>query len=154
MARQVNQVLWDQWRQRIEETACERAVDRRVLPKGKHLAARLPRLEAEASPSVTQRGMHPRADREVAAFPAATVPSSRRAARARKALAGPAMPPRPTDFLQLPVTAAQGSPWIELALADGTILRLPQQNLAALITALRVLRGERLELPWGESRHA
>jgi len=56
--------------------------------------------------------------------------------------------------LQLPVTAAQGSPWIELALADGTILRLPQQNLAALVAALRVLRGERLELPWGERGHA
>jgi hypothetical protein len=39
-------------------------------------------------------------------------------------------------------------------MADGTILRLPQQNLAALITVLRVLRGERLELPCGESRHA
>jgi hypothetical protein len=45
-------------------------------------------------------------------------------------------------------------PWIELVMADGTILRLPQQNLAALITAMRVLRGERLELPPGESRHA
>ena len=64
------------------------------------------------------------------------------------------MPPRPTEFLQLPVTAAQGSPWIELALADGTILRLPQQNLAAMIAALRVLRGERLELSRGESGHA
>ena len=36
-----------------------------------------------------------------------------------------------------------------MALADGTILRLPQQNLAALVAVLRVLRGERLELPWG-----
>jgi hypothetical protein len=64
------------------------------------------------------------------------------------------MLPLPADFLRLPVTAAQGSPWIELALADGTILRLPQQNLAALVTALRVLRGERLELPCGEGGHA
>ena len=39
-------------------------------------------------------------------------------------------------------------------MADGTILRLPQQNLAALIAALRVLRGERLEPPFGESRYA
>jgi hypothetical protein len=58
----------------------------------------------------------------------------------------PAAPPRPTDFLQLPVRAAQATPWIELAMADGTILRLPQQNLAALIAVLRVLRGERVEL--------
>jgi hypothetical protein len=64
------------------------------------------------------------------------------------------MPPCPANFLQLPVTAAQPARWIELALADGTILRLPQQNLAALITALRLLRGERLELPCGESGHA
>jgi hypothetical protein len=69
-------------------------------------------------------------------------------------MAKPAMPLCPTDFLQLPVAAAQTMPWIELAMADGTILRLPQQNLAALITALRVLRGEQLELPLGESRHA
>ena len=66
----------------------------------------------------------------------------------------PAMPLCPTDFLQLPVAAAPTMPWTELTMADGTILRLPQQNLAALITALRVLRGERLELPPGESRHA
>jgi hypothetical protein len=64
------------------------------------------------------------------------------------------MSPRPTEFLQLPVTAAQGSPWMELALADGTVLRLPQQNLAALVAALRVLRGERLELPCGDGGHA
>jgi hypothetical protein len=62
--------------------------------------------------------------------------------------------PRPAEFLQLPVTASVGCPWIELALADGTILRLPQQNLAALIAALRVLRGERLELASGDGGHA
>jgi hypothetical protein len=56
--------------------------------------------------------------------------------------------------LQLPITAAQGSPWIELLLADGTILRLPQQNLAALVAVLRVLRGDRLELPGGNRDHA
>jgi hypothetical protein len=64
------------------------------------------------------------------------------------------MPPGPAAFLQLPVNVAQGSPWIELALADGTILRLPQQNLAALVAALRLLRGEHLELPEGEIGHA
>src|SRR5208283_2333196 len=62
-------------------------------------------------------------------------------ARAHQTSTYPAAPPHPTAFLQLPVTTAPGSPWIELALADGTILRLPQQNLAALVTALRVLRG-------------
>jgi hypothetical protein len=53
---------------------------------------------------------------------------------------------RPSEFLQLPVTATRSTPWIELALADGTIVRLPQQNLTALVTVLRVLRGERVDL--------
>jgi hypothetical protein len=58
------------------------------------------------------------------------------------------------DFLQLPVTTVPSSPWIELALADGTVLRLPQQNLAALLAVLRLLRGDPAELPRGEGRHA
>jgi hypothetical protein len=64
------------------------------------------------------------------------------------------MPTRWPGFLQLPVAAVQPSPWIGLALADGTVVRLPQQNLTALVSVLRVLRGERLELPRGESGHA
>jgi hypothetical protein len=73
--------------------------------------------------------------------------------RRRRALhrsATPAVPTCPTGFLQLPVAAARPSPWIELALADGTVVRLPQQNLAALVAVLRALRGERLDLPPGE----
>ncbi|MGD0900196.1 MAG: hypothetical protein ABR915_20370 [Thermoguttaceae bacterium] len=46
------------------------------------------------------------------------------------------------------------SPWIELALPDGTVVRLPQQNLAALAVVLRALRGERLELSEGVGGHA
>jgi len=61
---------------------------------------------------------------------------------------------RPSDFLPLPVTAMRPSPWVELSLADGTVVRLPQQNVAALITVLRVLRGEPLDLPSAERGHA
>ena len=57
-------------------------------------------------------------------------------------------------FLQLPLTAVRPSPWIELALPDGTIVRLPQQNLAALTTVLRVLRGEPVEWFPSEDGHA
>jgi hypothetical protein len=57
-------------------------------------------------------------------------------------------------FLQLPLTAVQPSLWIELALADGTVVRLPQQNLTALVAVLRALRGDPLELSGGESGHA
>jgi hypothetical protein len=64
------------------------------------------------------------------------------------------MPTRSAGFLQLPVTTVRPAPWMELALADGTVVRLPQQNLAALVTVLRVLRGESLDLPGAEDHRA
>ena len=64
------------------------------------------------------------------------------------------MPTPAPGFLQLPLTSGRSSPWIELALADGTVVRLPSQNLAALVTVLRVLRGERLEVSEGEEYRA
>ena len=57
-------------------------------------------------------------------------------------LVEPAMPRPAPGFLQLPLEAVQPSPWIELVLADGTIVRVPQQNLAAVVAVLRALRGE------------
>ena len=42
-------------------------------------------------------------------------------------------------FFQLPVAPSRGAAWIELVLADGTVLRLPQQNLAALELALTTI---------------
>jgi hypothetical protein len=65
-----------------------------------------------------------------------------------------AAPTAAAGFLQLPVTAARPSPWIELALPDGTVVRLPPQNLAALVTVLRAVRGERLELSEDAGGHA
>jgi hypothetical protein len=50
--------------------------------------------------------------------------------------------PRPAGFLQLPVAPAPQSPWIELSLADGTVVRVPQQNTATVLAVLRELRGE------------
>ena len=44
-------------------------------------------------------------------------------------------------FVQLPLSAPAASPWIEVVLAEGTVVRLPQQNLAALQTVLRTLGG-------------
>jgi hypothetical protein len=41
----------------------------------------------------------------------------------RRVLVGPTAPSCPPDFLQLPAVASQPAPWIELAMADGTILR-------------------------------
>ena len=152
MAREVNQVLRDQWRQRIKRqresglSIAEFCRRENISSHGFYVWRR--NLRQAASTRHESRGE------------ARLQPSRRRGAvvtsrrRHRSALVAPTVPPCPANFLQLPVTASQPAPWIELAMADGTILRLPQQNLAALITALRVLRGERLELPWGESRDA
>jgi transposase-like protein len=152
MTRQVNQVHWDKWRQRIkgqrESGLSIAAFCRRedISAPGfyvwrRKLRQAMPRRQQSR---VEAGSRHSRQRGAVVAQPR----------RVRNALTVAAAPTCPTDFLPLPVRAAQAAPWIELVMADGTILRLPQQNLAALITALRVLRGEPLELPCGEGRHA
>ena len=152
MARKANQVLWDQWRQRIERQRASglsitEFCRRENVPRhGFHVWKRKlrPTTSVRRASVGAARPQRLRRGRAIAIPPR----------RPRQATAKTVMPLRPAEFLQLPLTAAQESPWIELALADGTILRFPQQNLAALIAALRVLRGERLELPWGERGHA
>jgi len=152
MPRQVNQVLRDQWRQRIKRQR-ESGLSIAEFCRREDISAHGFYVWRRNLRQAASNRQKPRADAKLQ-------PPRRRSAVAtsrrplRRALVGPTVPPCPTDFLQLPVAAAATMPWIELAMADGTILRLPQQNLAALITALRVLRGERLELPPGESRHA
>jgi hypothetical protein len=44
-------------------------------------------------------------------------------------------------FVQLPLSSTRTSPWIEVVLVEGTIIRLPEQNLTALQTVLRALGG-------------
>jgi hypothetical protein len=73
--------------------------------------------------------------------------------KARRRPTGPTAISEPADFFQVPVLAARSSPWIELSLADGAIVRIPQGNLAALATLLRVLRGGTAALA-GEADHA
>jgi hypothetical protein len=58
------------------------------------------------------------------------------------------------DFLRLPVRGVRSSPWIELSLVDGTLVRVPQENLAALTTLLKVLRGDNLDAFSAEARRA
>jgi len=153
MARQVNQVLWDQWRQRMERQGtsglsivafCRRegvspaafhAWKRKL--RGSASSARQPAREAAparrscgrpVSVSLRQRPQH---------LPA----KSPAAAHAE-------------DFLQLPVRGVRSSPWIELSLVDGTLVRIPQENLAALTTLLRVLRGDDGDGVGSEARRA
>jgi transposase-like protein len=152
MPRQANEVLRDQWRQRIKrqrESGLSIAEFCRREDISSHGFYVWRRNLREAS----RRRRDSRADSRLqSSRRRSAVVTSRRPLR--NPFVGSAALLCPTDFLQLPVTAAPTMPWIELTMADGTILRLPQQNLAALITALRVLRGERLELPPGEDRHA
>lgn len=147
MARQVNQALWDQWRQRLE----------RQRESGLSITdfCRRENLSRQGF-QVWKRKLRQAAFRREGPRPAAAaqrlrkrrgVVSQRRAACGQ---ASSAMPPCSTGFLQLPLAATRPSPWNELALADGTVIRLPQQNVAALVAVLRVLRGDPSGVTSGE----
>ena len=60
---------------------------------------------------------------------------------------------QPREFLRLPVRSVRSIPWIELTLVDGTVVRIPHENLAALSAVLRTLRPEGNGLV-AEARHA
>ena len=62
--------------------------------------------------------------------------------------------PSESAFVQLPVSRANTCPWIELVLAEGTIIRIPQQNLTALETVLHALGSVSRSPFQGETRHA
>ena len=151
MARKLNQALWDQWRQRLarqrESGLSIAAFCRRegVSQASFHAWRRKLRTSASMQPS------REAATRRSFETPRGTVTHR---PRRRQSPADSAAATRPANFLQLPVLSARSSPWIELTLVDGTIVRLPQQNLAALHTVLRVLRGADDEALLGEVPHA
>jgi transposase-like protein len=148
----VNQVLWEQWRQRIEAQRSSglsiTAFCRRegVSPHGFHVWKR--KLRDGTA------GRHPSREAVAKRHTRRRQAAVTRRRGTRSSLASSAVLGRPGEFLQLPVTASRPSPWIELALADGTIVRVPQQNIAAVVSVLRVLRGERPDLSSAEPRHA
>ena len=152
MPRQVNQVLRDQWRQRIKRQR-ESGLSIAEFCRRDNISSHSFYVWRRNLREASHRRREPRADARLQRARRRTAAATSRRPL-RNALVGPAAPPCPMNFLQLPVTASQPAPWIELVMADGTILRLPQQNLAALIAALRVLRGEQLELPSVENRYA
>jgi transposase-like protein len=148
----MNQALWGQWRQRLE----------RQRASGLSIAA-FCRKEgvSQAAFHAWKRRLRPRdagrpASREGAGTrrsrkrPAAVSPRRRRSNSPRDPVT--AKPGR--DFVQLPVEGTRSSPWIELTLIDGTVVRIGQENLAALKTLLRVLRGDDADELSGEVRHA
>jgi Transposase len=151
MAHRVNQVLWDEWRQRINRQR-ESGLSIAEFCRRENVSAHSFYVWRQNIREGAHRRRKPHADAKAKQSPRRGAGMSRRSHR--RPFVGPMTASCPTDFLQLPVAAAQTAPWIELALADGTILRLPQQNLTALVTTLRVLRGERVETPNGDPRHA
>ena len=85
---------------------------------------------------------------------------SKRAARRRPAgMPAPGVGPgckTPAEaaFVQLPLAPASTSPWVELVLVEGTVIRVPQQNLRALQTVLDAVSSGRRSPSLGEARHA
>jgi transposase-like protein len=129
MARQVNSVLWNEWRQRLK----------RQRKSGLSISEFCRRENLSPHTFHSWRRKLLAATREVLAV--------RPVRERRTALAAS---PRPAGFLQLPVAPAPQSPWIELSLADGTLVRVPQQNTALVLAVLRELRGESRNATLGE----
>ena len=143
MTRKVNQVLCGQWRQRLErQRASGLSIASFCRKEGVstvtfHTWKRKLQVEAAPGPRPT--------DRSVA------VPS-RPSPRPARTDAGTM--PRTACFLQLPIVGARVEPCVELTLVDGTLVRIPPQNLAALQMVFTILRGGEVPATDGEVPHA
>lgn len=140
MARKVNQALQDEWRQRIRRqqksglTVVGFCQQEGVSTANFHAWKRKlsTRRSSQGRKVVRRRKAEAQARcKEKASGTQANVP-----------------------FVQLPLSAPVASPWIEVVLAEGAVVRLPQQNLAALQTVLQTLNGATPALETGEVRHA
>ncbi len=152
MSRRVNQILWGQWRQRLErQLASGLSIAGFCRKEGVstvtfHTWKRKLQAEAAAQQSRAEmtRGSRP-AERSAAVPP-------RRRVRPAWADAG-TMPPT-ASFLQVPIVAAHWEPCVELTLVDGTLVRIPAQHLAALQMVFTILRGGEVPATDGEVPHA
>jgi transposase-like protein len=152
MARKINQVRWDQWRERIE----------RQRASGLPITA-FCRTE-DVSPATFYTWKRKLRDSVQARQGSGEVRTARRVRRRRprrgRSQVGPSsaleplLPTRAAGFLQLPVRAARTSPWIEMTLTDGTLVRVPQENLAALLALVKLLRGDDAPMRLSEALHA
>jgi hypothetical protein len=152
MTRRVNQVLWEQWRERMERqresglSIAEFCRKEGVSAVAFHTWKRKLRGQAVVRSPTGEAGP----GRGAAKLSEATSPRRRpRAPRADGAARASS-----AKFLQLPVLGTRSGPWIELTLVDGTIVRIPQQNLAALQTVFMILRGGEIPAMPGEVSHA
>lgn len=152
MARKVNQALREAWRQRIERqrrsgrTIADFCRAEGISQASFHAWRR--KLGSAPSAERSRRGGR----QSSPAVPHA--PRGKRGSGVGAAGRPRGFPGGAGGFLELPLRAPSASPWIELALADGTVIRLPQQNTAALLAVLRVLRGQPLSDALAEGCHA
>ena len=125
MARKLNQALREEWRKRIEGQqqsglrVAEFCRREGVSPATFYLWRR--KLQA---PQASRAKKAPARQKKIA--------------QTSRAGNSPATPPS-LPFVQLPLSAGTACPWIEVVLAEGTVVRIPQQNLAALQTVLQTL---------------
>jgi len=148
----VDQALWDQWRQRMErQRASKMTVAAFCREEGVSQATFYAwkrklggSMAAQKASSKAGRTRHSRRRRAAAG----------RGQPARNSEARSSLPTRAVDFLQLPVRGMRTSPWIEMTLVDGTLVRIPQDNLAALSALLKLLRGDDPEVRASEVQHA
>ena len=140
MTRKVNLELHEEWRQRIERQRQSGLTVAEFSRREGVSSATFYVWKRKLRDKSRSRSKRP-ARRQPAGTPAPDV--------------GP-VPKAPSDaaFVQLPLAPASTSPWIELVLAEGTIIRVPQQNLAALQTVLHALGSVPRSPSLGEARHA
>jgi hypothetical protein len=130
MARKIDQSLWDAWHRRIQRqqrsglSIAEFCRNERISQGSFHTwkrklrrATPAPRLQANNLADTRRRG--------TGSMGAALLASTGAA-----------------DFVQVPLATVGATACIEVALVDGTVVRVPQHNLAALTTILRLLRAE------------
>ena len=140
MARKVNQALRDEWRKRIEQQQHSGATVAEFCQREGVSAATFyawkRKLQTKRSPQTKKMPPHQK--------------KGTRTHGQGESSATPANVP----FVQLPLSSPAASPWIEVVLAEGTVVRLPQQNLAALQTVLRTLGGAPAASATGDVKHA
>ena len=149
MAHEMDEVLASQWRGRLKRQAesgltiaafCEKE----CLSESMFYAWKRNLLDAADSAPVTTASSPTGETTALDAVSATQQPGKKRRKRLRRADVASAGEPatQPREFLRLPVRGVRSIPWIELTLGDGTVVRIPQENLAALTTVLRTLRAE------------
>lgn len=161
MARRVDEAVWKRWRQRIArqpESGLTVAAfcEKEGVSSASFYAWKRKLAGPGSSRPATRAARGPRSSGAARATSPAPAGAAARGVGSRRATSAQARawPDRPgngaatgsaADFLRVPVRSVRSSPWIELTLIDGTVVRLPQENLAALTVLLRALRGDEFD---------